>query len=129
MTSHLHTRIPRTEPSDIGSVRRGQDDADVEALARVAGKSQRHSVVIGMIVGALLAAAAAVFILQNTGSIAMHFLGGTFRAPVWAALLVMFGCGAIASPLIVLLARRAKRRRRRDREVIRETVGGGARGA
>jgi len=61
---------------------------------------------VRQIIAAIIAAAALLFILQNTHTGDFHFLWFDFQAPVWLWLLVVFA-GGVATGLLIA-SRRAK---------------------
>lgn len=83
----------RREPV-LPEIRDPQDDA------RRRGSGTRTSAAwFGIGVGALVLVALVVFMLQNTGSVAVSFLGMTGTAPLAVVLLI----AALGSALVVLL--------------------------
>jgi uncharacterized integral membrane protein len=76
-------------------------DRDLHARARTRGSGTRTSAAwFGICVGVILLVALVVFMLQNTGPVAVSFLGMTGSAPLALALLI----SGLAVGLVVLLA-------------------------
>lgn len=93
--------------------------ADVGGLVEVADRSVRgHGLVRGFVLGFILCAAMAVFIVQNTSSTEVDWLWLDFEARLWALLLVAFLAGLIAGPLLIAGWRRAARERTQRQRLV-----------
>jgi uncharacterized integral membrane protein len=100
----------------------GPRASDVEPLAEVAERStKRHSGTVGLVLGIILAASAALLIVQNTQTVPVHWLWFDADAPMWLIITVALAVGLIGGPLIVA-GIRYSRRRRRERLGVIETV-------
>ncbi len=92
---------------------------DVAGLVDVADKSTRgHPLARGFLLGLGVAAAMAIFIVQNTGSIGFEWLWFDFEAHIWVVLLVAFTAGLLAGPLLLAGRRRAARRQAQRQSVV-----------
>jgi uncharacterized integral membrane protein len=92
---------------------------DVSGLVEVADRSVRgHGLARGFVLGFVLCAAMAIFILQNTGTTEVDWLWLDFEARLWALLLVAFLTGLIAGPLLIAGWRRAARERTRRQRLV-----------
>lgn len=105
--------------------RQGDESAqppdDVDRLAEAAEKPVRgHGLMRGFVLGAVVTAAMALFIVQNTASIEFDWLWLEFEAPLWLMLLVAFAAGLIVGPLVIAGWRRASRERARRRRLVAE---------
>jgi uncharacterized integral membrane protein len=114
--------IPTSHQNDRGSPppqRNERQRDDMRRLADLTSRREgRHPVVLGLVVGAALSAAAAFLIAQNTQTVGFDWLWVSFDAALWAALLGSFLAGAIASPLLLLWSAAARRRRRNVRVLL-----------
>jgi uncharacterized integral membrane protein len=114
--------IPTSHHNDRESPPRQGDERQRDDMRRLADltsrREGRHPVVLGLVVGAVLSAGAAFLIAQNTQTVAFDWLWVSFDAALWAALLVSFLAGAIASPLLLLWSAAARTRRRKVRALL-----------
>lgn len=62
---------------------------------------QHHPLARGFVLGALVTAAMAVFVIQNTATVGFEWLWFEFDAALWLALVVAFVAGVLAGPLLV----------------------------
>ena len=86
---------------------------DLRELVEVAEQSvRRHLLARGFLIGAGLALAMTLFVVQNTRAVGFHFLWFDFGARLWLALLVAFVSGAVASPLLLAAWERSRRHRK-----------------
>jgi uncharacterized integral membrane protein len=96
-----------------------QQPSDAQRLADLtARRAGRHPVAVGLVVGAILAAAAAFLIAQNTQTVSFDWLWVSFDASLWAVLLDSFLAGAVASPLVGIGLLALRRRRRRFGDLV-----------
>lgn len=77
-----------------------------------------HLLARGFVLGVAVAAAMALFIVQNTASIGFEWLWFDFDARLWLVLLAAFASGLLAGPLLLVGWRRAARREERRRRVV-----------
>lgn len=102
---------------DVGKPGKGPND--IAGLVEVADqRTKPHLLVRGFVLGVAVAAAMAVFIVQNTASIGFEWLWFDFDARLWLVLLVAFAAGLLAGPLLLAGWRRAARREARRRRVV-----------
>jgi uncharacterized integral membrane protein len=102
---------------DLGKPGKGSND--IAGLLEVADEGTKpHLLVRGFVLGVVVAAAMAVFIVQNTASIGFEWLWFDFDARLWLVLLAAFGAGLLAGPLLLAGWRRAARREERRRRVV-----------
>ena len=107
----------RATSGDVGEPGKGTDD--VAGLVEVADQGTKaHPLVRGFLLGVVVAAAMAAFVVQNTASIGFEWLWFDFDARLWLVLLVAFGAGLLAGPLLLAGWRRAARREERRRRVV-----------
>lgn len=106
-----------------GGATEGQPAVDTKEARRAADAAdralRRHPLVRGFVLGAILTAAIAAFIVQNTQSVSFEWLWFDFGARLWLALLVAFGLGLVVAGLASLLWRRAREQRGRQRRLLR----------
>ena len=98
---------------------RAQPVVEVEPLADVAEQSTRSRAgIAGLIIGILLAASAALLVVQNTETVRLRWLWFDADAPMWMMLAGALVAGLLAGPLIVFGVRHSRRRRRERLDVI-----------
>lgn len=99
-----------------GRKRRGSSDAEPQLakLLREAGPSP-GSFWLGLVLGVLLVAAAALLIVQNGQSTSVTWLTLHFNAPLWLLLLASMVAGTLIGLLAVLLWRLHRTRTARRR--------------
>lgn len=100
-----------SQPSDTPTTRRSPDPLRGSATS---------GIWLAVVAFAVLLVLLAVFILQNTGSVEISFLGWTGDAPLAAMLLIAAAAGALlvvmaGSLRILQLRRRVRRERKRAR--------------
>lgn len=104
-------------PSDGAGPGAAHDN--VGALVEVAGEATKsHLLARGFVLGAVVTAAMAVFIVQNTASIGFEWLWFDFDAPLWSVLLVAFAAGLVAGPLMLAGWRRTTRQQAKRRQIV-----------
>jgi uncharacterized integral membrane protein len=109
----------RTSP-DPANVPVGPSPGDEQVADIAERRVRRPGAWAALLLGAAIAAAVAVFIAQNGQQVTLEWFWFDFRAGAWLALLVAFGAGLVASPLLVWSIRHAVRRRREERAVVRQ---------
>lgn len=79
----------------------------------------RRNFWVGLALGALLAVATALFIVQNGSSTGFRWLVWEFTAPLWLFLLASAASGAVLTLLAMPLARHASARAAERREAAK----------
>jgi uncharacterized integral membrane protein len=97
----------------------GHDRRQIQELADVADSSTRRGPAIaGFVVGAALALAAVLLVVQNVRTVPFEWLVFDADAPMWLLLLASFVAGLLVGPLVIAGARRSSQRRHERREVV-----------
>jgi len=107
------------EESMVDSHDEGEPDADprevaVRALQRSMGRPFR----VGFVLGGLLAAAAALLVIQNGESARINWLWMEFSAPLWLVLLLTLVAGGLVWETLKMAVRRGRRLRQERREAL-----------
>ena len=73
------------------------------------GSERKKGEVIGLVVGAVLAAALVAFILQNTRKARIEWLVWEVNAPLWLAIVVAAVAAVALERIVVFITRRRRR--------------------
>jgi uncharacterized integral membrane protein len=119
---------PRSEEQPVTEPAAGKQSGETEDARQAADVAdrvlRRHPLARGFILGAILTAAMAVFIVQNTQSVTFEWLWFEFGARLALALLVAFGLGLVVAFLAAALWRRAREQRSEQRSLLRRWTRG-----
>ena len=72
------------------------------------GRERRKGEVVGLVLGALIAASLVAFILQNTRKVRIEWFAWELNAPLWLVVVVT-AAGAVVLALLVALILRRRR--------------------
>ncbi len=104
--------------------RKNKEPSDVQEIVANAKKLTRErGFRIGLVTGALITVAIAIFIIQNAERTDLEYLWLDFSMPLWIGLLAAFAAGSLAGPLFLSTwrrHRRAKQERRAAEHAIKE---------
>ena len=104
--------------------RKKHEQSDVQEIVENAKKLTRErGFRIGLVTGAVVTVAIAIFIIQNAERTDLQYLWLDFSMPLWIGLLASFAAGLLAGPLLASTwrrHRRAKRERKAAEQVIKE---------
>jgi uncharacterized integral membrane protein len=118
---------PATTPADSDERGRARDESTVaHDLEEVQQGKPERAFNIGVTVGVLLTAAAAIFVLQNRQSTTFDWLWFDFELPLWAALVggVLVGVVLVVTILAVRVRHQRRIGRRRSAaERLRHALG------
>jgi uncharacterized integral membrane protein len=73
------------------------------------GTERQKGEIVGLIVGALLAAALVAFILQNTNEVRVEWLAWEVDAPLWLAMVVTAAGALVLARIVGFVVRRRRR--------------------
>jgi uncharacterized integral membrane protein len=93
-----------------------QHDPELEHLAEKRATS--HSGLAGFIVGTLVAAAAALLIVQNRSEAALQWMTFEVEGPLWVFLALSFVAGIVAAPLLLAGWHHQRDKRAQRRRII-----------
>lgn len=88
----------------------GEESTLVGDLQEVERAKPERAFNVGMVLGVLVAMAAAVFIVQNSQSTGFDWLWFDFSMPLWAALVGAIAVGVILTATALTVHRRRRRR-------------------
>ncbi|MGE0731034.1 MAG: lipopolysaccharide assembly protein LapA domain-containing protein [Acidimicrobiia bacterium] len=93
--------------------------SDEETAAELRHVRSRGRFGIGLILGGLVAVAAALLVVQNGHETTFDWLWLDFEAPLWLLLAATFAAGAVVAEAVRALARRSRTRAARRRDALR----------
>lgn len=118
--------LKQREPNDSDqSNDTGRTDSDL--VDEATSPPAERAFGTGLLVGALIAVAAVIFIVQNHDSVALDWLIFDWRMPLWIALCGAILVGLLAYPLAVMAfhgLRQRSERRMQATDELRRRVGG-----
>jgi uncharacterized integral membrane protein len=108
-----------TRHDEHGVVGERQRSARLHQLADVAEAGTRsHVGILAFVAGVVVAASAAVLVVQNTSSAAIEWFWFDLQLPLWLVLAASFLAGLIVAPLLHVATKQVRHRREEKLRLI-----------